>query len=117
MKIIQSVFSAHAEVVPFQGQELTTLHELGHLIKWKYETLSEMKPVLAAIRQAPSTREIATYAGNLTESHTQIYLLLDDEIFARAYAQWVTTKTEVPRLVNTLNFHRGREHVLDSVQW
>ena len=101
----------------FQGQELTTLHELGHLIKWKYETLPEMKPVLAAIRQAPSTREIATYAGNLTESHTQIYLLLDDEIFARAYAQWVTTKTEVPRLVNTLNFHRGREHVLDSVQW
>lgn len=101
----------------FQGQELTTLHELGHLIKWKYETLPEMKPVLAAIRRAPSTREIATYAGNLTESHTQIYLLLDDEIFARAYAQWVTTKTGVPRLVNTLNFHRGREHVLDSVQW
>ena len=101
----------------FQGQELTTLHELGHLIKWKYETLPEMKPVLAAIRQAPSTREIATYAGNLAESHTQIYLLLDDELFARAYAQWVTTKTEVPRLVNTLNFHRGREHVLDSVQW
>lgn len=101
----------------FQGQELTTLHELGHLIKWKYETLPEMKPVLAAIRRAPSTREIATYAGNLTESHTQIYLLLGDEIFARAYAQWVTTKTGVPRLVNTLNFHRGREHVLDSVQW
>ena len=101
----------------FQGQELTTLHELGHLIKWKYETLPEMKPVLAAIRRAPSTRENATYAGNLTESHTQIYLLLDDEIFARAYAQWVTTKTGVPRLVNTLNFHRGREHVLDSVQW
>ena len=101
----------------FQGQELTTLHELGHLIKWKYETLPEMKPVLAAIRRAPSTREIATYAGNLTESHTQIYLLLDYEIFARAYAQWVTTKTGVPRLVNTLNFHRGREHVLDSVQW
>ena len=101
----------------FQGQELTTLHELGHLIKWKYETLSEMKPVLAAIRQAPSTREIATYAGNLTESHTQIYLLLADELFARAYAQWVTTKTGVPRLVNTLNFHRGQEHVLDSVQW
>ena len=101
----------------FQGQELTTLHELGHLIKWKYETLPEMKPVLAAIRQAPSTREIATYAGNLTESHTQIYLLLADELFARAYAQWVTTKTGVPRLVNTLNFHRGREHVLDSVQW
>ena len=101
----------------FQGQELTTLHELGHLIKWKYETLPEMKPVLAAIRRAPSTREIATYAGNLTESHTQIYLLLDDEIFARAYAQWVTTKTGAPRLVNTLNFHRGREHVLDSVQW
>ena len=101
----------------FQGQELTTLHELGHLIKWKYETLPEMKPVLAAIRRAPSTREIATYAGNLTESHTQIYLLLDDELFARAYAQWVTTKTGAPRLVNTLNFHRGREHVLDSVQW
>ena len=101
----------------FQGQELTTLHELGHLIKWKYETLPEMKPVLAAIRRAPSTREIATYAGNLAESHTQIYLLLDDEIFARAYAQWVTTKTGAPRLVNTLNFHRGREHVLDSVQW
>lgn len=101
----------------FQGQELTTLHELGHLIKWKYETLPEMKPVLAAIRQAPSTREIATYAGNLTESHTQIYLLLADELFARAYAQWVTTKTGVPRLVNTLNFHRGQEHVLDSVQW
>ena len=101
----------------FQGQELTTLHELGHLIKWKYETLPEMKPVLAAIRRAPSTREIATYAGNLTESHTQIYLLLDDEIFARAYAQWVTTKTGVPRLVNTLNFHRGQQHVLDSVQW
>ena len=73
--------------------------------------------MLAAIRQAPSTREIATYAGNLTESHTQIYLVLDDEIFARASAQLVTTKTEVPRLVNTLNFHRGREHVLDSVQW
>ena len=101
----------------FQGQELTTLHELGHLIKWKYETLPEIKPVLAAIRRAPSTREIATYAGNLTESHTQIYLLLDDEIFARAYAQWVTTKTGVPRLVNTLNFHRGQQHVLDSVQW
>ena len=101
----------------FQGQELTVLHELGHLIKWKYETLPEMKPVLAAIRQAPSTREIATYVGNLTESHTQIYLLLADELFARAYAQWVTTKTGVPRLVNTLNFHRGQEHVLDSIQW
>lgn len=101
----------------FQGQELTVLHELGHLIKWKYEALPEMKPVLAAIRQAPSTREIATYAGNLTESHTQIYLLLADELFARAYAQWVTTKTGVPRLVNTLNFHRGQEHVLDSIQW
>ena len=101
----------------FQGQELTTLHELGHLIKWKYETLPEMKPVLAAIRQAPSTHEIATYAGNLTESHTQIYLLLADELFARAYAQWVTTKTGVPKLVNTLNFHRGQQHVLDSVQW
>ena len=50
-------------------------------------------------------------------SSTQIYLLLGDELFARAYAQWVTTKTEVPRLVNTLNFHRGQEHVLDSVQW
>lgn len=67
----------------FQGQELITLHELGHLIKWKYETLPEMKPVLAAIRQAPSTREIATYAGNLTESYTQIYLLLDDEFFTQ----------------------------------
>ena len=101
----------------FQGQELTTLHELGHLIKWKYETRPEIKPVFAAIRQAPSTREIATYAGNLTESHTQIYLLLADELFARAYAQWVTTKTGVPKLVNTLNFHRGQQHVLDSVQW
>ena len=101
----------------FQGQELTTLHELGHLIKWKYETLPEMKPVLAAIRQTPSTRKIENYTGDLAESLMQSYLLSDDELFARAYAQWVTTKTRAPKLVNTLDFHRGQQSVLKSVQW
>ena len=47
----------------------------------------------------------------------QSYLLSDDELFARAYAQWVTTKTGAPKLVNTLDFHRGQQNVLKSVQW
>ena len=47
----------------------------------------------------------------------QSYLLSGDELFARAYAQWVTTKTRAPKLVNTLDFHRGQQNVLKSVQW
>ncbi len=100
-----------------QGQELTTIHELGHLIKWKYETRPEIKPVFAAIRQTPSTRKIENYRGDFAESLMQSYLLSDDELFARAYAQWVTAKTGAPKLVNTLNFHRGQQSVLKSVQW
>lgn len=100
-----------------QGQELTTIHELGHLIKWKYETRPEIKPVFAAIRQTPSTRKIEDYRGDFAESCMQSYLLSDDELFARAYAQWVATKTGAPKLVNTLNFHRGQQSVLKSVQW
>jgi hypothetical protein len=100
-----------------QGQELTTIHELGHLIKWKYETRPEIKPVFAAIRQTPSTRKIENYRGDLAESCMQSYLLSDDELFARAYAQWVTAKTGAPKLVNTLDFHRGQQSVLKSVQW
>lgn len=100
-----------------QGQELTTIHELGHLIKWKYETRPEIKPVFAAIRQTPSTRKIEDYRGDFAESCMQSYLLSDDELFACAYAQWVATKTGAPKLVNTLNFHRGQQSVLKSVQW
>lgn len=100
-----------------QGQELTTIHELGHLIKWKYETRPEIKPVFAAIRQTPSTRKIEDYRGDFAESCMQSYLLSDDELFARAYAQWVTAKTGAPKLVNTLNFHRRQQSVLKSVQW
>lgn len=100
-----------------QGQELTTIHELGHLIKWKYETRPEIKPVFTAIRQTPSTRKIENYTGDLAESLMQSYLLSADELFARAYAQWVTAKTGVPKLVNTLDFHRGQQNVLKSVQW
>ena len=100
-----------------QGQELTAIHELGHLIKWKYETRPEIKPVFAAIRQTPSTRKIEDYRGDFAESCMQSYLLSADELFARAYAQWVATKTGAPKLVNTLNFHRGQQSVLKSVQW
>lgn len=100
-----------------QGQELTTIHELGHLIKWKYETRPEIKPVFAAIRQTPSTRKIEDYRGDFAESCMQSYLLSDDELFARAYAQWVATKTGAPKLVDTLNFHRRQQSVLKSVQW
>lgn len=75
------------------------------------------KTCIAAIRQTPSTRKIENYKGDFAESCMQSYLLSDDELFAHAYAQWVTTKTGVPKLVNTLGFHRGQQSVLKPVQW
>lgn len=92
------------------GQGFHYTHEFGHHIDnllggiGKYssqEKLSEVKPVLDAIR-ITQTHQDYLKAAQSGDSYAA-YLVSSQEMFARAYAQWVSEKSGLPQLVKELD--------------
>lgn len=85
---------------------LTTVHEVGHFldldaigVKGKYATRADaaMKQVLAVAEQTEAIQALRAANSERTE-----YLLKPQEIWARAYAQFVATRASSPLLKSQL---------------
>ncbi|WP_152668951.1 hypothetical protein [Corynebacterium renale] len=104
-----------------QGQELTILHEVGHHIERfvlpdskSLERFARVASGTVTVRELRKCKERALSAKEL--GHYD-YLLGNREIFARAYAQWVTIESGNRRLGILLNRHRRSEYSDSLEQW
>lgn len=99
---------------------LTTVHEIGHLLDHQVlgragQFASNTDPLLQAFRDAVnSSQAIAAIRTNLTRAQ-QSYLLAGHELWARAYAQYVTTRSGNPALKAQLD--RVRTSDVPWKQW
>lgn len=109
------------EVNPtLQGQEATIIHELGHLLDRDLDQAARVRydRALDQIKRSETVRALEDHPQrSLTDPMHKRYLLRDREVFARAFAQYVATETKSPKVVNTLDFHRGGEGMDGLQQW
>jgi hypothetical protein len=109
------------EVNPtLQGQEATIIHELGHLLDRDLDQAGRTKytKALDQIKRSETVRALEDHPQkSLTDPIHKRYLLQDREVFARAFAQYVATESKSPKVVNTIDFHRGGEGMDGLQQW
>ena len=111
---------------------LTTAHEFGHYLDWQMfgggtamasatSTAPEWIALRAALISSPEVkalRAIASAPGAPTEvvKHV-VYLLREEELFARAYAQWIARKTARRSLLRDLDTIASLGPLAESRQW
>lgn len=104
-----------------QGQELTILHEIGHHIEnVVFEDSQAVEDFGRLARKTETVRIIQDRQRNAisnSELRYYSYILTDTELFARAYAQWVTMESGNRRLGILLNRHRRSEFSDSLEQW
>lgn len=118
----------------------TLAHEIGHYIEvtqldghnqgnrdWDRDTL--MRPFIEAVQNSIAFQRLASVQGKAKASengniytidpgHTD-YLLANNELWARAFAQWVATRSKDGRLLEQLDYSRdmNRHPVYHAAQW
>jgi len=118
----------------------TTLHEIGHALDFfgflagRYESLNgyEITPVVDAYRTSIAYRELQSLRAQLStpqvderrEENRQFelgrvnYLLRREEVWSRAYAQWVVTSSQDVKLLEDLNILQREAPYADLfAQW
>lgn len=96
--------------------ELLTAHEVGHYLdlaalpgaayQSRVQSMPEMQELLRAIRDTATWRKLIagyTDARGVEEKASWLYWLLPQELFARAYAQYVAWKSGDRRLLDQLD--------------
>lgn len=103
-----------------QGQELTMVHEIGHLID--YNLSAEQRPhvhaALSRIRESRTYQSLASFdQTRMSDLRQKAYLMDDRELFARAFSQWVAEESGKPGLTKALGFHLDADGVDGLAQW
>jgi SPP1 gp7 family putative phage head morphogenesis protein len=114
------------------GKGLTTAHEFGHYLDWQdfgsaqrmasaTSTEPEWVALRAAIDRTPEVKGLRAVAAD-TRSSAEIrahadYLASREELFARAYAQWVARKTGRGDLAQDLKTMRRLDGINALRQW
>lgn len=103
-----------------QGQELTVVHELGHVfdVQLEKEHRAGQAAALNAIRESATIKKLEAHpTDGAKDVHHKDYLLRGDEVFARAFAQYVAVRSGNPKANNTVSFHRGGDGLDQFQQW
>lgn len=104
-----------------QGQELTILHEIGHhLASRVLPTTDDLRRFGKIARRTETVKKIAMHKQDAVDAIDMFhfnYLLLDEEIFARSYAQWITMKSGNRRLRILLDRHRMSDYSDSLEHW
>jgi hypothetical protein len=114
---------------------LTLTHELGHWIDYRgFRGIPEAQPVNPLknsafashsplfkkfIALAKKTNKIKAIAASRLTARSKTYLRSKHEIFARAYAQYVATKSQNPAMIANLRARQGEPVMGENypVQW
>ena len=116
-------------VSPTRGEPLYIAHEIGHEIDHRLfgqgdssgsHINRELDPLMQAIENSPEIKAIKnmTWQGNspavIQSREFQVYLLKEEERFARAYSQWIAERTGRTEYLVSIN--RGISNGWSS-QW
>jgi hypothetical protein len=105
---------------------LTTAHEVGHYIDhtaWgsplnygSSESLPELRPLMEAIRTSDGHSTLERIRETLPDYRKHLdYLLSPEELFARAYSQYIALRSQNPEMLNDVEYRRSGVFITD--QW
>ncbi|MDX2110615.1 MAG: phage minor head protein [Verrucomicrobiota bacterium] len=107
------------------GMEFHLTHEVGHWLDHialpghKFSSNSNHPAISALMNAIKSTQSISLIRSNatITEKYRR-YLLSPNEMFARAYAQFIATNSKNPKMLEWLNSVRdGKTNYIKESQW
>jgi hypothetical protein len=117
---VPGAFNSRIDVNPKGNHPvMTTLHEIGHKIDFEAvhpnaAAFSERAKVIAALKAAPRFHALQN-EPQLRYSY-KLYALTDEELFARAYAQYITTRSGSAQAMQELT-HTLSQPVGALTQW
>jgi SPP1 gp7 family putative phage head morphogenesis protein len=106
--------------------QMTTAHEVGHLLDYKIfgvgnsfasAASAEFATWREAVQASAAIRGIVASRNTAMPIYNSGYLLQEREIWARAYAQYIATRSGDVEMLRQLNVMRSRPGVGTLIQW